>query len=54
MVGIGDAGKHNISLKHNGWGNLMGEVSMKINNTLSPAYNDTERKQKYIKQTNIM
>ena len=24
----------------------MGEISMKINNTLSPAYNDTEKKTK--------
>ena len=49
--------KHNISLKHSGWGNLLGEISRKINHTLSPAYNDTERKQqkkKNIKQMNIM
>ena len=52
MVVIGD--KHNISLKHSGWGNLFGEISMKINHPLSPAYNDTERKQKHIKQMNIM
>ena len=46
--------RHNISLKHSGWGNLMGEISMKINHTLSPAYNNTERKQKHIKQMNIL
>ena len=46
--------KHNISLKHSGWGNLMGEISMKINHTLSPAYNDNERKHKHIMQMNIM
>ena len=43
-----------MSLKHSGWGNLMAEISMKINHTLSPAYNDTEIKQKHIKQMNIM
>ena len=32
----------------------MGEIGMKINQTLSPSYNDTERKQKHIKQMNIM
>ena len=41
--------KHNISLKHSGWGNLIGKISMKINHTISPAYNDTERKHKHIK-----
>ena len=46
--------RHKISLKHSGWGNLMGDISMKINHTPSPAYNDTEREQKRIRQINIM
>ena len=32
----------------------MGEISMKINHTLSPVYNDTEIKLKHIKQMNIV
>ena len=32
----------------------MGEISIKINHTLSSAYNDAERKRKHIKQMNIM